>query len=264
MATPDPNCPNDDTAATKNLLAQYFNVHPTGVTLCLTEPPREAWEALVYHLAARNDEICWQVGATCNMYPKKYHADIYGWFAALLGRSHWTIQQWAYIERNIPAWARVEELSFWQHRPVARITDANLQREYLLACRAAGWNVGQFEIWLESKGVTPEEHHYQSDRAFEEEQAVYNAINQAADAETENALLRAEIEMIKRVREIEEDFGVDSRIDPANLPELDDMARPILPGPITKLINGVAGYLQGRPWTAVIIHSDGRVEWIPK
>jgi len=233
-----------------DLLNQFFDIHPLGVEVCPgADPPKEAWESLVLHLAASNDELAWQVGATCNRYPKKYHADIYGWFATLLGRSHWTIQQWAYIERNVPARVRLEELSIWLHRPVAKINDPKLQREYLLACRAAGWNAAQFEIWLESKGIPPDEHHYQSDRAFDEEQALYNAINQAADAETENALLRAELATIQRIREIEEDFGVDSRIDPTTLPEVSELAQPIIGWLRSQTVN----------FNAVLIKRNGEV-----
>jgi len=225
-----------------DLLNKFFDIHPLGIEICPgADPPKEAWEALVLHLAANNDELAWQVGATCNRYPKKYHDDIYVWFATLLNLSHWTIQQYAYIERHIPSPSRISNLSIWHHRPVAKV-EGPLQRVYLETCRKCGWGVTQFEMWLEGKGIEVEEQHYQSDRQYETDRQIQATIDENAALRNEVRALRAELE---------------------TAPKTGDGPQ-FLPAPVTKLIHGVASYLQGRQWAAVIIHGDGRVEWIPR
>lgn len=196
------------------VLFEYFDIHPLGVEVCPgIIPPQKAWEALVLYLASKGDELAWQVGATVNRYPKKYHADVCGWFATLLNLSHWTIQQYAYIERNVFPEARTSRLSIWIHRPLAKIKDLNTQIDYITTAASSGWNLSQFEKWLETRGIEPEEMQYQSDRDFENEQRQYRTETDNADLRTENENLRQRITELESTPKLEPIERVLARLD---------------------------------------------------
>jgi hypothetical protein len=192
----------------------------------------------VLYLASQNDMLCWQVGATCNKLPKDGHADIYERFAGLLGRSHWTIQQWAYIERNVPLEARVSGLSFSHHKAVAKIDEPGIQLYHLRICQEHGWPVGVFRDWLSEAGIEVEPEHYQSDRSFEEQQTVYQLVTELADTRRERDEARAQLVELVTL----------PKIDPDTFPDLNDLARPI------------AGWLQNqRTFNTVLIRRNGEV-----
>lgn len=241
---------------TEIVLFEWFDILPMGIEVCPgVDPPKAAWDALVYYLATKSDKLAWRIGATCNKYPKKYHTDLYIEFSSLTGLSSWTIQQYAYVERHIPYEARVGGLSIWLHRPVAKVEYSGVQQNYLEACKEKGWNVGEFETFLKSQGEQVEEHHYQSDKKFEDDKRQYDMANDLADAKRQLEETRAELDEAKSKLESTPKPAAESPILP-----------PPSPGPdLTDLdwngILQVKDTLIDYGYSSVTVHSNGDVTW---
>lgn len=230
------------------VLFEWFDIRPMGIEVCPgVDPPKVAWDALVYYLADKSVKLSWRIGATCNKYPKKYHAEIYTMFASLTGLTDYTIQQYAYVERHVPYGIRNPDLSIWLHRPVAKVRNAVLQRDYLEECQLNGWNVTQFEDWLKSQGEQVEEHHYQSDAKFEDDKHQYDMANELADTKRERDDLRVELKQAKQVLEST------PKLSPSTGPELTDLDW----GGILQVKDTLIDY----GYSAITIASNGDVTW---
>lgn len=234
------------------ILSTYFHIHPQGVEVCPgIEPTEAAWEALAYSIVVRTDTSAWQIGAVCNKYPKKYRKDMYTFFHSLTSLSTWTIQQYAHIERCVPYEARVEGLSIWLHRPVARIEESDAQQGWLIMAKEKGWSVDEFERQLKNVGVEVEEHHYQSDKSFEDDKRQYDMANDLA--ETRRKLEEAETELNQTKALLETTPKTEALSSPSTGPDLTDLDW-------THLLQ-VKDTLIDNGYTSVTIHSNGDITW---
>lgn len=159
-----------------------FIISPLGIQLGDYDRLSEAdFEALLYHLATKQDELRWQVAAACNLYERAFRNHAYERAASIFELSPETIETWAYIERNVPYEIRRSERSIWFHKLVAKL-EPDLQAEYLDYCIEHDLSHSRFEAWLiKQKDADLPPITYRSDRLFELEQENYNLINENLD-----------------------------------------------------------------------------------
>ena len=183
---------------TTDLLNQYFDIRPMGVSVCDgIKPPTEAFDALLLSLGGDMDNLRWQTAAACNLYERYHRKQAHLMAASRFDCSPETIATWCYIERKVPYNARVNGLSIWFHKLVATVPDSALQRQYLETCLEHSWSESVFEQWLrEQRQVDIPESHWQTDRQFEQEQAVYNLTNEVTASKAKAVMTQVSVSTI--------------------------------------------------------------------
>lgn len=225
----------------KIVLFEYFDFRPMGIKVYPgIIPPKEAFEALGFYIAARADEIRWLAGAWCNLFIRFYGPEVYEKTAVVCFRKPSTVETWAYVERNVPYEARVPGLTLEFHRLVATLKDPQAQKLYLRFCRLYGLRHSQFEQWLKDKVPVEMSQPRYSDRLLEAQQEAYN--NEVAYQEqvAENRRLQEEIK----------------RLQPIPDPEPPD-----LPYPLAMTASNLANRLRETGFSRVTIWADGGMKW---
>lgn len=136
------------------LLAEYFAFTDTGLTV--TGAPTQAhFDLCALQLAANLDKLRWQIGAWANEYRRRFGGNAYERAVAVSGFSvkSETIEQWAYVERNVPPDNRRAELSLWYHRIVAKLPPV-AQPEALEYCIKKGLGYSKFFNYVANLGCS--------------------------------------------------------------------------------------------------------------
>ena len=140
-ATPSPELQETINNA---LLSEYFTFYDNGVGI-KGVPPLDYCEVAFLQLISQWDKLRWQLGDIAAVTAQVHGTEAYERMAAIyLGeREARTIEDWAYVARNVPRSNRLD-LSFSHHRKVAKL-DPNEQREWLERAKRNEWSGRRLE-----------------------------------------------------------------------------------------------------------------------
>jgi len=163
----------------EEILAKYFTFTDTGLTI-IGAPTQQHFDLCALQLATNLDKLRWQIGAWANEYRKRFGGNAYEKAVAVSGFSvkPETIEQWSYVERNVPSENRRSELSLWFHRIVAKLPPET-QPEALGACFDGNMTYTTFnsyvaENYRELKTTPPPPPGNSSDRKYDLTKELYN------------------------------------------------------------------------------------------
>lgn len=231
------------------LIDQYFNIYPTGISLKNPQevPPIEAFDVLGYSLAGKADELRWQAASFCNLY-KKYYPNIYEEKAQHFFVRPQTIEVWAYVERNVPPENRTNEKTIYHHRVVAKIDDKQQQANYMQHCVDNNLSVRGLEKWVAQQRNEPAPPSYE-DRQFKRMQAEYKDLDRLTRINTALVLKIQELE--NTIKELEQAAAIEPpAIAPADLP-----------GYATRALGDIENALLEFSYSSVTVYQNGDVRW---